>query len=128
MPRDDDQGSRLSVKVIELDRRKYAILPLDRLEDLLKELEDRILIDEFERALATGKVERVSDEEMYEIFHKSPIRIAREKAGLTQAELAEIMGVSQPQVSKWEKVGYNPRKNTLEKICRALEVPIEEVL
>ena len=114
--------------VIDLEGKKYAILPLEELEAILEEMEDQRIVEELERESAEGAVELVSEEEMYEIIHKSPIRIAREKAGLTQEQFAKRMGVSQPQISKWERVGYNPRKTTLERICKALNVPISEVM
>ena len=123
-----DEVENYTYPVVNIDGKKYAILPLEELEAILEEMEDRRIVEDLERESAEGTVELVSDEEMYEIIHKSPIRIAREKAGLTQDEFAKRLGVSQPQVSKWERVGYNPRKKTLERICLALGVPISEVM
>ncbi|MDQ6835362.1 MAG: helix-turn-helix domain-containing protein [Actinomycetota bacterium] len=47
------------------------------------------------------------------------IRRARESAGMTQAELAAAMGVSQPVVARFEGPTANPTYSTLE---RALSV------
>ncbi|ABC81659.1 helix-turn-helix domain-containing protein [Anaeromyxobacter dehalogenans] len=50
------------------------------------------------------------------------VRSMRENAGLTQAQLAEIVGTSQPSIARMEK-GLDqrtPRWETLHKIARAL--------
>ena len=45
----------------------------------------------------------------------------RVRLGLTQAELAELAGVTQAYVSKIEAAAVDPRISTLEKISKALE-------
>jgi HTH-type transcriptional regulator/antitoxin HipB len=52
------------------------------------------------------------------------LRWARQEAGLTQAELAERAGVSQPMVAKLERPDYNPTLDTLEKVAQALGVKL----
>lgn len=49
------------------------------------------------------------------------IRASRQRAGLTQAELAERMGVTQSVVARWERSAVEPRLSTLERICDALD-------
>ncbi len=49
------------------------------------------------------------------------VRWARHEAGLSQAELAKKMGVSQQQAAKLEKPHTNPSVETLAKVARALE-------
>lgn len=53
------------------------------------------------------------------------LRWARQAAGLTQAELARRVGVSQQQVAKLERPGANPSIATLSKVADALGVRIE---
>ena len=53
------------------------------------------------------------------------IRRAREEAGLTQAELAEKLGVTYQAVQKWERSGTNPTVATLERILLALGKRLE---
>ena len=48
---------------------------------------------------------------------------ARKKKGLTQAKLANIMGVSTEAVSKWENGGYSPTPEKEEKLYRVLGIP-----
>ena len=47
---------------------------------------------------------------------------------LTQTELAEILGVSQPLVSKWFSGKVIPRPETLKKISLATGTPIKELI
>lgn len=56
------------------------------------------------------------------------IKIARKKAGLTQRELGEKLGVSQSAVGQFEMDRSNPKLETLEKIASALKTPISELL
>jgi transcriptional regulator with XRE-family HTH domain len=59
------------------------------------------------------------------------IRDARTASGLTQAELARRIGVSQAALAKLERPGANPTVRTLERVVRAtgrrLEVTAEAV-
>jgi len=50
------------------------------------------------------------------------IRLARREKNLTQGELAERMGVSQPFISKIEKGESMPGKKTLIRVSRALDL------
>jgi transcriptional regulator with XRE-family HTH domain len=45
---------------------------------------------------------------------------ARRDAGLTQAELARRLGISQPAVAQLERFDSNPRIETLERALRAV--------
>ena len=55
----------------------------------------------------------------YQIF------LAREKAGMTQAELAKRIGTRQSNISRLEQGGYNFTVEMLEKIAKALDSKIE---
>ena len=52
------------------------------------------------------------------------IREARKKAGLTQKELAQKLGISYVGVSQWENNLRNPKHETLQRIAKALDVHI----
>jgi len=56
------------------------------------------------------------------------IREARNKAGLTQAELAERLGVSRATVNGYEIGNQNLTIGTLQKIATALNIPFEIIL
>jgi len=48
------------------------------------------------------------------------LRWARLEQGMTQAELAARVGVSQPQIAMLEKPGQNPSIQTIKKVAKAL--------
>jgi len=50
------------------------------------------------------------------------IRSARQKAGLTQKQLGELCGIAEPTIRRYELGKLNPKKETLEKIAKPLEV------
>lgn len=56
------------------------------------------------------------------------IKSMRTERGLTQAELAKRMRVSQPYVAQLETRGANPSVKTLHKIAKALKCNIWELI
>lgn len=56
------------------------------------------------------------------------IQEARQRRGMTQTELAEIVGVSKASVSNWESSGHGMTLDSLTKLCLALEVNPNEIL
>ena len=52
----------------------------------------------------------------------------RKRKGMTQAELAEKLGIQQSSINRWENDHVKPRVATLEKIAAILKVPIHELL
>jgi ribosome-binding protein aMBF1 (putative translation factor) len=55
------------------------------------------------------------------------IRSLREQAGLTQAQLAERAGLTQSHVSRLENAEHSATHLTLEKLAKALDVPVREL-
>jgi len=56
------------------------------------------------------------------------IRIYRERNGLSQKELAALIGISPNRLSNWERGVNKPDINFLIKICQALNVSPSEFL
>lgn len=52
----------------------------------------------------------------------------RKKNGYTQAELAEMLGVSRQSVSNWELGTIQPSTSRLKKLSEFYSVPLEELL
>ncbi len=50
------------------------------------------------------------------------IKLARKKAGLTQAELGKKLGVTAAAVSQFEKTNANPTSETIRKIAEILKI------
>jgi DNA-binding XRE family transcriptional regulator len=55
------------------------------------------------------------------------IRALRERAGLTQAELAQKSGLPQSHISRLENRQHSPSRVTLEKLAAALGVPLGDL-
>lgn len=53
------------------------------------------------------------------------IRQARKSRGLSQADLARRIGVSQPAIANWESGIHDPRRLTLAKLAETLEAPLD---
>jgi transcriptional regulator with XRE-family HTH domain len=49
-------------------------------------------------------------------------------AGLSQKELAEMIGETQQNIAFWEQAEKPPRSDTLPKLAKALGVEVEEIL
>lgn len=56
------------------------------------------------------------------------IRAARQEKGWTQKELGLKCGINEVQIRKYELEKSNPKIETLEKITKALEIPIEKII
>ena len=53
---------------------------------------------------------------------------ARERAGLTQAQLAECLGVTQRAVAHWERTSTVLRPDVIEAMADALNITVEELV
>lgn len=53
------------------------------------------------------------------------IKKARKSAGLSQADLATRIGVSQPAIANWESGIHDPRRLMLAKLADILETPLD---
>lgn len=55
------------------------------------------------------------------------IRKARIRAGLTQGELAQKLGISYQSIGQWERSQRNPKLDTIRKIAEALDVSMNDL-
>lgn len=56
------------------------------------------------------------------------LKACRERAALTQQELAELINVDRSAISKWETGEFLPRTDKLPAIAKALGCTIDELL
>ena len=56
------------------------------------------------------------------------IKSLREKQGITQAQLANVLGVSSKAVSKWETAKGLPDITLMEPLAKALSVSVMELI
>jgi len=61
------------------------------------------------------------------MHQKKPITQQREKAGLTQAELAQLVGVSENTIANWEKGTAAKWIHQLHKLCLVLNCSLEDL-
>ncbi|HCV3095700.1 TPA: helix-turn-helix transcriptional regulator, partial [Acinetobacter baumannii] len=61
-------------------------------------------------------------------FFAERLKYFRSQANLNQRELAEMVGISQKQISDYEVGLSQPRRNTFEKLLNALNVDEEAFL
>jgi DNA-binding XRE family transcriptional regulator len=61
------------------------------------------------------------------ILAANVLRVRTER-GMTQAQLAEAIGVAQPRIAEVERGDANPRLSTLSKIAHALGITLSELL
>lgn len=55
------------------------------------------------------------------------LKIYRVRKGMTQGELAELVGVRRETIMRLEKAQYNPSLKLAVDISRAVEAPIEAI-
>lgn len=60
-------------------------------------------------------------------FNKK-LKNAREQKGMTQAELGQIAGVAQATICDIETGAKKPKLETAVKLCRALNVKLEDMV
>ena len=60
--------------------------------------------------------------------NESPIARQRLASGMTQGQLAEKIGCSQKDVSRWEHGARTPRAETLAKLADALGCRMEDLI
>ena len=56
------------------------------------------------------------------------ISSCRKEKGLTQVQLAEILGVSDKSISRWENGKTMPDISLYESLCKALDIQLSELL
>ncbi|WP_369199053.1 helix-turn-helix domain-containing protein [Streptomyces djakartensis] len=61
-------------------------------------------------------------------IRRERLRHLRRRRGLTQSQLAAILGCSRGAVSTWETTGRLPRPNRLQQLACALGVPVSELV
>lgn len=59
---------------------------------------------------------------------QSPITRARMAAGMTQAQLAQAIGVKPQQVGNWERGDRNPKLDALERIASACGCSVQDLI
>jgi ribosome-binding protein aMBF1 (putative translation factor) len=81
--------------------------------------------DSIKRARAKSEERRRGHREARDSFNLSEkVREARERAGITQVELASRIGSTQPAIARLEAGGVTPNLDTLRRIASALNLEL----
>ena len=102
-------------------------------EEIEKELSE--LSNEIEVSDWDGIVEKPIPMELRNYFWigyyskgKNKIMTVRKRKSLTQEQLAQLIGVTQKDVSRWEREVVVPKTSTLKKLSEALECKIDDLI
>jgi DNA-binding XRE family transcriptional regulator/PHD/YefM family antitoxin component YafN of YafNO toxin-antitoxin module len=108
------------VYVVRNNRATHVLLPIDQYEELLNALEAQ----ELAAKLDDPSTKWVPAEKAAMQIAGSWLAEARKKAGLTQKQLADRVGVPQSQISRIEKNPDHTTLRTMKRIAAALGVEI----
>lgn len=59
---------------------------------------------------------------------KTKLASARKKLKMTQVELADMIGVSQKDISRWERGDVKPNSSNLKNLAKALKCSIDDIV
>lgn len=102
-------SARIDYRIEDQGGRRYAVLPLEQFTDLVERAGNADDLTIPHEVASRHLVEEIS-----------LVRAWREYLGLTQARLAERLGVTQGQVAQWEAPDARPRRASLKRIASAL--------
>lgn len=103
----------------------------EAMDKMIAELMDEININDweglFERPLPL-QLQGVWQIAYIKGIEKTKLAAMRKKFCLTQAQLAEMIGASKKDISRWEEENIKPTEETLTKIAAALKCEINELI
>ena len=106
----------INYRVDEREGRRYAVVPLEQFTALVERAGDADELTIPHEVVSRHLVEGVS----------LP-RAWREYLGMTQAELAERMDVTQGRVAQWESPDARPRHSSLKRIAKAMGLHVAQL-
>jgi DNA-binding XRE family transcriptional regulator len=121
------------IQIIERDGKpEWAVLPYDKYLELAEEaemLQDIRDYDNIKAVIEREEQEVIPSEVTYAILDgENPIKVWREYRGLTQQQLAELIGISTPYLSQIEKNRRTGTKEVLVAIAKALKVTLDDIV
>ncbi|MDF1587409.1 helix-turn-helix domain-containing protein [Marinimicrococcus flavescens] len=113
--------------IVEDDRRRFAVLPIDEYEELV---EARRMLEDIQ-AWDAAKA-RNEDHIPIELVDRmlageSPVRVFREHRGISQQGLAEAAAISAAYLCQIEQGRRQPSVEVLKKLAAALRVDVDDI-
>lgn len=107
-----------------------------RIDTALQEIMDSISPEEMEELIANPSPTpmdlrlnwQLGYSDGYKLLQPSPIAKKRKEKGLTQDELAKIVGCTQKDISRWEGFVCKPQIENFQKLATALNCSVDELL
>ncbi len=123
----------MSVQIIEKNGQpEWAVVPYEEYQRLVEEaemLQDIQDYDKVKLAIANGDEELIPSEVTYALLDgENPIRVWREYRGLTQQQVAEVVGISNPYLSQLESGQRKGSAEVLAGVARALNVSLDDLV
>lgn len=112
--------------IIQIDFPEYTVSTEDAENGRPRSRRERLSADP-KKAAALQRARRRIAKELDENSEFSIAKL-RLNAGLSQAELAAMMGTQQPAIARLEKGQIEPQLSTIQKLAEAFGVPPETVL
>lgn len=109
-------------------RPTHVILTIEEYRDLQEVLASHPTVTEGLKRLQDPALKTYTMEEVARLVFGNNVRSCRERAGLTQEELAKRMGYTQSYISQIEHPDARPTLGTLQKVAEALACPVGELV
>ena len=109
-------------------RPTHIVLTIEEYRDLQKALASHPAVAEGLKRLHDPSLKTYTMEEVARLVFGNHIRACRERAGLTQEELARRLGCTQSFISQIEAADARPTLGTLQKVAEALGCPIGDLV
>lgn len=118
-----------NIQIIKEDGKpRFAVIDYSVLIKLQELIEDALDAKEAQHILNDKNTVWKDISEVKKKLLSNPIKERRKDAGMTQKALASRMRVHQSYVAKIERPNYNPSKQTLLKVAKALGLKIEDLI
>ena len=141
----DIMGTRSCNPSADIFPIKYLVMTLvrvpsknipKRVETTLREILDSISPEEMEELISNPSPTpmeirmnwQLGYSSGYKLLQPSPITQKRKAKGLTQDDLAKIIGCTQKDISRWEGEVYKPNIENFQKLAAALNCSVDELL
>lgn len=109
-------------------RPTHVILTIEEYRDLQKALATHPAVTESLKRLQDPTLKTYTMDEVARLVFGNNIRACRERAGMTQEELARRIGCTQSYISQIEQPDARPTIGTLQKIAEVLGVPVGDLV
>jgi ribosome-binding protein aMBF1 (putative translation factor) len=109
-------------------RPTHVILTIEEYRDLQKALASHPAVTEGLKRLQDPTLRTYTMDEVARLVFSNNIRACRERAGITQEDLARRISCTQSYISQIEQPDARPTIGTLQKIAAALGVSVGELV